>query len=169
MSGLTMAGQPYGSGASIWRGVNHFTLAFVDEKRGLVIAFGGDIEKLCEGADPEMDNLQTQQVNNPSDLISANMLSKGDDVKTYVFKFDGVSLCSDFKNYPIASGTSDVIYRNNDYFWWRSDGKNANTEGLSIHGVLENTSTGERQMLNTNFKCLAKKNDWSCVTNIRLK
>jgi len=169
MSGLTMAEKPNGSGATIWRGVNQSFIYFIDEKRDLVIAFGGDMEALCEGGNLDMDNWQTQQVNNPSDLISANILSKADDVKTYVFKYAGVGLCSDFLNYSIASGTSDLIYRNNDYFWWTSDGKNANTEGLNLHGVLENTSTGERQVLNTNYKCLAKNNDWSCETNIRLK
>jgi hypothetical protein len=176
MSGLIMAGQPNDSGASIWKGVNHDILIFVDENKELAYSIGFDLTKLCEGSfdfrygSDDFDDLLTQQVTNPSELISAHMLSKGDDLRTFVFKYTGASLCHDFHNYPIASGTSDTIYRNNDYFYWNSDGQNANAWGLSTHGVLENTYTSEREVFNANWKCLAdNEGNYSCKTNIRLK
>jgi hypothetical protein len=85
----------------------------------------------------------------PHDSIIVDLF-KGDDVRTYVYPFTPFD-CNLILNVPpLAYGTSDVVWTDNNLFG--EDTNRANSWNVSAHGVLTD-GNGEEYVFQHNLHC----------------
>jgi hypothetical protein len=144
VSSPLFANPPSNSGPRVFRTE---ILAFaVIEANGMAAFVGADISALCEGED-WFGFWEYMIIDSPADIDLAMLLAKGDDVPTYVYPeaaivwedgwIDLAYLCEYDQLYgEIASGTSNVIYTDNDANAADNLHERVNSFGVSATGVL---------------------------------
>lgn len=152
---LLAQGPPATSGLIVVRGDFYggdydYWYVYTDWKRGYVAFHGVDISSWC-AEDPTGYTTWNYQENYPpaeEGLIIQHI--KADDVTTSVWPasiWDG-NWCDNILNsVPLATGTVDLIYNDNDVLAWMYDHNRKNAYGVSAHGVLS-APDGERMIFN---------------------
>jgi len=166
LSGLVIssplyAEPPSNSGPRVFRveGWNWFLI----DANGMVAFVGPDVSAVCEGGLPYA-SLQYQNIDNPADADLIMSLAKVDDAPTYVYPEaaleyldngwpDIAHLCGYHYLYgPIASGTSDGIFTDNDGKAADNFHSRVNSWGLSATGVLF-TPSDDPVSFSAGFRC----------------
>lgn len=128
-----------------------------DAKRGYFSVIGFDPYEFCSTAgESGIDIMSVQAVQNPQNETQYNVLLKMEDVYAAVWDWvPGTPItCSYiFTNLPIAVGTADGTYTDNDLFANLDlDEERTNTWTLSAHGIVMD-DYDESFVLNTGFHC----------------
>lgn len=175
------ATPPSDSGARVLRSEDYNWWMF--DAKGMAVFVGIDIPAFCSDA-WVVGSWQYQVIVNPSDIDLLMAVAKGDDLITNIYpatafydedgNADPARLCEyDYFYGPIASGTSDAIYTDNDGMAYFNDHSRANAFGVSAHGVLF-TPEDEPVNFSGSFHCVYKikqnpdKAPQKCSSNLSL-
>ena len=177
-------GPPPTSGPFVVRGTfdgadSDWWWGIADVKRGYFSVHGVDVVSWCEGNPSGYNIWSFQDVNLPADEGLVHALQKGDDVLTSVWP---ISVLDDFfcigileRGVPLAQGTVDMVFTDNDVWAWLFDHNRANAYGITGHGVLT-APDGERMRCNAGFRCVWQTGNGNvddpgnhCVQKIVLK
>lgn len=163
---LALAGGGFGNGPEnpgpiVFRFDDTAGFFLSDFKSGLGVAHGGDVVEFCQTGSTEFDPVLVQLVDVPDDFDRAIVHLVGDDMPTTVWPFPDFD-CELFTTVdPIATGTADLIYTDNDVDV--SNNPNANSFGLSAHGKVT-TDGGEELNLSTHSRAIIKDGDFTLLT-----
>jgi hypothetical protein len=113
-----------------------------------MVIYGVDPIEFCVGVwDPDT---WTDQMNLlPHDEIIVDLF-KGDDVRTWVYPFADFDCALILNVPPLATGTSDVVWTDNNLYG--EDTNRANSWNVSAHGVLTDEN-GEEYVFQHNLHC----------------
>ncbi len=136
------------SGAWVIRYESNIALWFNDPESGLVLTLGiNDISSLCSGRGGR-DMFAFKDIYLPNADTNLRRIAeqmKGKDITAMIWRpvpwpFTFSSFCSFYKNYgsPMAIGTVNFIYTDNDILAWAQDNKNSNAFGYKANGTLTN-------------------------------
>ena len=128
--------SPGQSGPIVLRSETTMALFCADPDKGIAAVYGLDIVDFCNEIE-NFDIFDLKEVNVPSDVNRIIQLVKGKNVRTSVWPFILIDNCDQFKIAPLATGTVDLVYTNNDvYPYWSEKSKNAHVFGFTAHGKL---------------------------------
>ena len=164
VAAFAVADPPEASGI-VLRGDDTWALVYFDDSGTKLVVYGADMVEYCQGI-VDFDIWQYADKYLPIDEVVAT-ITKGDGVRTTVWPF-AVFDCNLFLNVPpLATGPSDVVYTDNNFYWDESD--RAMSWNLSAHGVLTN-SESEEFIFQHNLHCTMKgESPAKCHSKIRLR
>ncbi|MCU0235041.1 MAG: hypothetical protein MUE90_13550 [Thermoanaerobaculales bacterium] len=153
---LLAQGPPVSSGPNVVRDeVYGWWWNFADEKRGYFAIIGADAVAICSGGFVG-SFWDLQQNFPPADDGLIHVVLKGDDVLASVWPASILEgdACGYILSFPpIAQGTLDAIYNDNDLEGFYYDHNRHNSYRLSAHGVLS-APDGESMTFSGGFHCV---------------
>ena len=147
LSCVAFADPPEQSGANVvrWEGGGAWT--FTDWDAGILVVFGANMDEFCSGT-INFDVVSFMEVTIPQGPDRIKQLVKGKDVQATVWPFPFFDCYLFTTVEPIAYGTVDLIYNDNDLISWARNNKNMNAFGMNAHGNMLSTASGDALRLN---------------------
>jgi hypothetical protein len=146
-------------GAMIIRHDEEMWWGFIDEQAGLMLILGvNDIENACAGTGG-LDIINIKDIylpNTDPDLRRLVALQKGKDFDAMVWETNAwpEDLCGFLDSeLPLATGTANLIYTDNDFFAYLYNHSNTNSFGNKANGTLFDQS-GQKYKLNLVYRII---------------
>lgn len=167
------ADLPEQSGPFVYRYESVVGGCLLDREEGVWITFGFDAVETCSGggSTEPLDFWEIQEVYLPAEVGLLSELWKGDDIRVTLWPWlgpgTGACTCTAvLRDTPLASGTVDAMYTDNDLEAFLFDHDRYNAVGVMMHGILTDQS-GDRIGLQARFRCVYGTDSQSCVSMVR--
>lgn len=151
--------KPGSGGATIVKYQDEYWVWFRDYNAGYSLFLGNDMREWCEYED-NYDEFNFRDIflpNTDPEVVDRILgITKGDDIRAFVWAWPPQGCGYYTSTDPIAIGTARVIGVDNDIVMWAEpERKNANSFGWSVHGTLEGPE-GQVYNLSAHFRYVWK-------------